>query len=83
MTMTTSGGGETTVALTEEQQQEQERTGKCEACESRGPLFKAPMGRDLCCNCTSAYISWELDGGREAEPEGWAWLWEDDDEPSR
>lgn len=53
-----------------------ERHGKCEDCDSRGSLFQLPTGHLFCINCTSAYISWELDGGREADPEMYAWLWE-------
>lgn len=57
---------------------ELERRGKCENCGSRGPLFALPTGHDFCFNCTEAYISWELDGGREKAPEMYAWLWEDE-----
>lgn len=53
-----------------------ERRGKCENCDSRGGLFRLPTGHDFCLNCTSAYVSWEQDGGVESDPDLYAWLWE-------
>lgn len=59
-----------------EEEEAAERRGKCENCGGRGPMFQLPTSQLFCAECTSTYISWELDGGRESDPETYAWLWE-------
>ena len=38
-----------------------------------GDFFIAPSGARLCWECTGAFVSWMLDGGKVHDPDLWAW----------
>jgi hypothetical protein len=44
------------------------------ACDATGSLFTLPTGHTMCIDCTSAYISWLLDGYIDKEPDKYAFL---------
>lgn len=52
-----------------------DETTECEHVTERdgGDHFVTPSGVWLCWECTGAFVSWMLDGGKEAEPDMWAW----------
>lgn len=52
----------------------QQNDNECEHLNEReDDYFTAPSGVHLCWECTGAFVSWMLDGGKTEDPEMWAW----------
>lgn len=58
---------------------------RCEHCDTRlsDDTRFTYKGTALCHNCTSAFISWLLDGGVTEDPDQWAWIEDDTEKADR